>query len=93
MRASRRDFPAGTEGSHTSEDEETCFIEVNVCRDAPPPRTYLLRFTGTLRSADYPSVPNHDQRYEFSSRPKFLVGQRYDVVVDLHRLRQFHPEN
>lgn len=54
----RRDFPAGTEGSHTSEDEETCFIEVNVRRDAPPPRTYLLRFVGTLRSADYRSVPS-----------------------------------
>lgn len=48
----RRDFPAGTEGSHTSEDENTCFAEVQVRRDAPPPRTYLFRLKGTLRSAD-----------------------------------------
>lgn len=54
----RRDFPAGTEGSHTSEDEDICFIEVKVRRDAPPPRTYLLRLRGTLRSADYRSVPD-----------------------------------
>ncbi|MDP1580972.1 MAG: hypothetical protein Q8M02_11880 [Candidatus Didemnitutus sp.] len=54
----RRDFPPGTEGSHTSEDEETCFVEVSVSRDAPPPRTYLLQFVGTLKSADYRSVPS-----------------------------------
>ncbi len=52
----RRDFPPGTEGSHTSQDEETCFIETKVRRDAPPARTYLLFLTGKLRSADYTSV-------------------------------------
>ncbi|HVZ65091.1 MAG TPA: hypothetical protein VG936_11015 [Lacunisphaera sp.] len=54
----RRDFPVGTEGSHTSQDEETCFIETKVRRDAPPARTYLLFLTGHLRSASYLSVPS-----------------------------------
>ncbi|HEY4245854.1 MAG TPA: hypothetical protein VGM64_03300 [Lacunisphaera sp.] len=54
----RRDFPAGTEGSHTSEDEETCFIETKVRRDSPSARTYLLFLTGRLFSADYTSVPS-----------------------------------
>lgn len=52
----RRDFPAGTEGSHMSQDEDTCFLETNIRRDAPPARTYLLFLTGRLRSADYTKV-------------------------------------
>lgn len=54
----RRDFPAGTEGSHTSEDEDTCFIETKVRRHSPPDRTYLLFLIGRLLSADYRSVPS-----------------------------------
>jgi hypothetical protein len=41
----------------------------------------------------HPSVPKLDQRYEFSSGPKLPIGQRYDVVIDLHRLREFHTDN
>jgi hypothetical protein len=54
----RRDFPAGTRGSHMAEEEEACFLEVNVRRDAPHPRTYLLGLSGSLRSADYRRVPS-----------------------------------
>lgn len=80
----RRDFPAGTEGSHTSEDEETCFIEVNVRRDAPPPRTYLLRFTGILRSADYRCVPSA----EFTGR-MYGPDQSYSREVFIYNRGEF----
>ena len=76
----RRDFPAGTEGSHTSEDEDTCFIETKVRRDAPPARTYLLFLTGRLRSADYTPVPSErfsGQLYgadQISSRELFVAN-------------------
>lgn len=80
----RRDFPAGTEGSHTSEDEQTCFIEVKVGRDAPPPRTYLLRLKGNLRSADYRSVPSA----EFTGR-MYGAAQVYSREVFIYNSGEF----
>jgi hypothetical protein len=41
----------------------------------------------------HPELPNLDARYGFSSGPKLPVDQRFDVIIDLHRLRQFHTDN
>jgi hypothetical protein len=41
----------------------------------------------------HPELPNLDARYDFSSGPKLPVDQRFDVIIDLHRLRQFHTDN
>jgi len=41
----------------------------------------------------HPGIANLDTRYDFSSGPKLPVDQRFDVIIDLHRLRQFHTDN
>ncbi len=41
----------------------------------------------------HPEIANLDARYEFSSGPKLPVDQRFDVIIDLHRLRQFYTDN
>ena len=41
----------------------------------------------------HPEIANLDSRYEFSLGPKLPVDQRYDVIIDLHRLRQFYTDN
>jgi hypothetical protein len=41
----------------------------------------------------HPETANLDSRYEFSSGPTLPVDQHYDVIVDLHRLRQFYTDN
>jgi hypothetical protein len=41
----------------------------------------------------HPEVANLDSRYDFSSGPKLPVDQRYDLIIDLHRLRQFYTDN
>jgi hypothetical protein len=41
----------------------------------------------------HPGIANLDSRYEFSSGPALPVDQRYDVVINLHRLRQFYADN
>ena len=41
----------------------------------------------------HPEIANLDARYDFTTGPKLPVGQRYDVVIDMHRLRQFHTDN
>jgi hypothetical protein len=41
----------------------------------------------------HPEIANLDARYDFSSGPKLPVDQRYDVIIDLHRLRQFYTDN
>ncbi|MGB6310601.1 MAG: hypothetical protein WBF89_22690 [Steroidobacteraceae bacterium] len=41
----------------------------------------------------HPEIANLDSRYEFSSGPALPVDQRYDVVINLHRLRQFYADN
>ena len=41
----------------------------------------------------HPEVANLDSRYEFSSGPRLPADQHYDVVINLHRLRQFYTDN
>jgi hypothetical protein len=41
----------------------------------------------------HPEIANLDARYDFSSGPRLPVDQRFDVIIDLHRLRQFHTDN
>jgi hypothetical protein len=41
----------------------------------------------------HPEIANLDSRYDFSSGPKLPVDQRYDLIIDLHRLRQFYTDN
>jgi hypothetical protein len=41
----------------------------------------------------HPEIANLDSRYDFSLGPKLPVDQRYDVIIDLHRLRQFYIDN
>jgi hypothetical protein len=41
----------------------------------------------------HPEIANLDARYEFSSGPALPIDQRYDVVINLHRLRQLYADN
>jgi hypothetical protein len=41
----------------------------------------------------HPETANLDARYDFSSGPKLPAEQRYDVIIDLHRLHQFYTDN
>jgi hypothetical protein len=41
----------------------------------------------------HPDVANLDSRYDFATGPKLPTAQRYDVIIDLHRLRQFYTNN
>jgi hypothetical protein len=41
----------------------------------------------------HPDIPNLDSRYEFSSGTRLPVDQRYDVIIDLRKLRQFYTDN
>jgi hypothetical protein len=41
----------------------------------------------------HPEIANLDSRYDFSSGPKLPADQRFDVIIDLHRLRQFYTDN
>jgi hypothetical protein len=41
----------------------------------------------------HPEIANLDARYEFFSGAKLPPDQRYDVIIDLHRLRQFYTDN
>jgi hypothetical protein len=41
----------------------------------------------------HPELANLDSRYEFASGPKLPTDQRYDLIIDLHRLRQFYTDN
>jgi uncharacterized membrane protein YhaH (DUF805 family) len=41
----------------------------------------------------HPEIANLDSRYDFATGPKLPVGQRFDVIIDLHRLRQFYANN
>jgi hypothetical protein len=41
----------------------------------------------------HPEIANLDSRYEFSSGPNLPTDQRYDLIIDLHRLRQFYTDN
>jgi hypothetical protein len=41
----------------------------------------------------HPGIANLDSRYDFATGPALPVGQRYDVVINLHRLHQFYENN
>ena len=41
----------------------------------------------------HPEVANLDSRYDFATGPMLPGGQRYDVIIDLHRLRQLFADN
>jgi len=41
----------------------------------------------------YPDVPNLDSRYDFAEGYKLPPNERYDVIIDLHRLRRFYTDN
>jgi hypothetical protein len=41
----------------------------------------------------HPTIPNLDSRYDFYSGTRLPADQRYDVIIDLHRLRQFYVDN
>jgi len=41
----------------------------------------------------HPDVANLDTRYDFSEGYKLPPGERYDVIIDLHRLRRFYADN
>ena len=41
----------------------------------------------------HPEIPNLDSRYDFSEGRRLPADQRYDVIIDLHKLRQFYVDN
>jgi hypothetical protein len=41
----------------------------------------------------HPEIANLDSRYDFATGPVLPQGQRYDVIIDLHRLREFYVNN
>lgn len=41
----------------------------------------------------HPEIANIDARYDFSSGPILPADQRFDVIIDMHRLRHFYTEN
>jgi hypothetical protein len=41
----------------------------------------------------HPDVPNLESRYDFSEGYKLPAGERYDVIIDMHRLRRFFIDN
>jgi len=41
----------------------------------------------------HPGESKLDQRYEFSSGQRLPAGQHFDVVIDLHQLRNFYTDN
>jgi hypothetical protein len=41
----------------------------------------------------HPDIANLDSRYDFATGPVLPQGQRYDVVINLHRLQEFYVNN
>jgi hypothetical protein len=41
----------------------------------------------------HPQVTDLESRYEFASGPRLPPDQHYDVVIDMHRLRQYYLNN
>jgi hypothetical protein len=57
-RAGRRDLAEGVSGIFTALNPDTCFLELGVSRESPPPGTYMVTFNANLRLGDYRSVPS-----------------------------------
>ena len=41
----------------------------------------------------HPGIVDLDSRYDFATGRVLPAGQHYDVIIDLHRLRQFYVNN
>ena len=41
----------------------------------------------------HPGIADLDSRYDFATGPKLPEGQHYDVIINLHQLRQFYVNN
>jgi hypothetical protein len=41
----------------------------------------------------HPGIANLGSRYDFDTGPALPQGQHYDVIINLHRLRQFYADN
>jgi hypothetical protein len=41
----------------------------------------------------HPEIANLDARYDFATGPHVPTGQRYDLIIDLRRLRHFYIDN
>jgi hypothetical protein len=41
----------------------------------------------------HPEVANLDSRYDFATGPALPAGRPFDVIIDMHRLRQFYVNN
>jgi hypothetical protein len=41
----------------------------------------------------HPDIADLDSQYEFATGPKLPINQRFDVIIDLHRLRQYYRNN
>jgi hypothetical protein len=41
----------------------------------------------------HPEIRNIDARYDFATGPRLPANQRFDVIVDMHRLRHFYIDN
>jgi len=41
----------------------------------------------------HPEIANLDARYDFATGPRVPAGQRYDLIIDLRRLRHFFIDN
>lgn len=41
----------------------------------------------------HPEIDNLDAHYDFHLGPKLPVDQRFDVIIDMHRLRQSYSDN
>ena len=58
-------------------------------------KTFMNKADGLHRAMHdlHPEVANLDARYDFATGPKLPTAQRFDVIIDLHRLRQFYTDN
>jgi hypothetical protein len=41
----------------------------------------------------HPDISNLDSRYDFATGPELPPNERFDVIIDLHRLSQFYANN
>jgi hypothetical protein len=41
----------------------------------------------------HPEIANLNGRYDFMSGPALPAGQRYDLIIDMHRLHEFYTDN